>query len=117
VLVASLLSFIIMVPIWSWQDTLTQRRADVIIPQLYAYQQQQGHYPDSLAQLVPRYLPQVPSTAEGLLFPPAFRYRTFNYQPDSAKSQLVQHFSLHYYPGAIVEATYGCQSQRWHYDD
>lgn len=115
--VASFLSFPIMIPLWQWQNTTTERRADTIIQQVYAYQKQHGRYPDSLAQLVPEYLPRVPSTAEGLLFPPTFQYHPFEYQLDSAELQADQHFSLQYYPGAMIEASYGSRSREWHYDD
>ena len=117
VVVVSLLSFFIMITIWRWQNSITKRRADIIIQQVYSYQKQHGHYPDSLAQLVPKYLAKVSSTAEGLFLPPPFRYRTFEHQLNSSRSQTVQHFSLHYYPGSMVEATYSSRSQQWHYDD
>jgi hypothetical protein len=70
---AAIVSIPLLIPIWSLQSQLTHRRAERIISALAAYKQQRGRYPDSLAQLAPRYLPRVPSTAEGLLQPQPFR--------------------------------------------
>ncbi len=115
--VASFLSFPIILPIWSWQSTITERRADTIIQQITIYQKQYGHYPESLEQLVPRQLTKVPSTAKGLLQGRPFIYKTYFHQPDSANALAGQNYSLEYYSGAMVTASYDSKSREWHYDD
>ncbi|QIL74531.1 hypothetical protein [Hymenobacter sp. HDW8] len=106
-----------MIPVWQWQDTTTKRRADTIIQQLTIYQKQHGHYPDSLEQLVPQQLTKVPSTAKGLLHGRPFIYKIHFHQPDSANALANQNYSIQYYSGTMVEASYDSRSRKWHYDD
>ncbi|KAA9339696.1 hypothetical protein F0P96_03515 [Hymenobacter busanensis] len=107
---ASLLSIPLMMLVWDWQDTRTQQHAHAIIQGLENYKRQQGHYPDSLPQLVPRFLPRLPVTSQGLINPPAFQYST-----DTARAP--QAFWLQYYAGAMVEASYSSRSNQWSYED
>ncbi|GAB2479450.1 hypothetical protein GCM10011375_17260 [Hymenobacter qilianensis] len=106
-----------MIPIWSWQDHLTHRRADTIIQQVNIYQKKHGRYPGALEQLVPRQLKKVPSTPMGLLKGRPFVYTTYYLQPDSTDALAVQNYSLRYYAGIMVEASYDSRSREWHYDD
>ena len=115
--VASFLSFPVMIPVWSWQSTITERRAARITQQLYAYQKHHGHYPESLEQLVPQQLAKVPPTAQGLLLPGHFQYKTYYYQADSTDALAGQQFLLSYYAGAMTEAIYSSERRTWHYDD
>ncbi|WP_133273079.1 hypothetical protein [Hymenobacter radiodurans] len=111
-LVAFLLSLPLMLPIYRWQNTITKRRADTIIHQVYAYQKQYGCYPNSLAQLVPRHLDKIPSTAQGLLYT-----RPFTYTISAANPPLNHNFWLGYYSGALVQVTYNSKTKQWHSED
>ncbi|HEX8350675.1 MAG TPA: hypothetical protein VF598_11995 [Hymenobacter sp.] len=102
-----------MLPIWSWQDHLTERRASMIINQLEAYHKRQGHYPDSLAQLVPQYLPKVPATAKGLVRPLPFQYSTGEYKASIHPTGREDEFALGYHIGMMVDATYNSSTHQW----
>lgn len=117
VIVATFLSVPLMMAIYRWQNALTKRRADTVIHQVYDYQKQHGHYPESLEQLVPRQLTKVPATAKGLLYGRPFIYKTYYDQSNSANVLAGQGYSLRYYSGAMVEASYDSESRKWHYDD
>ncbi|OON70095.1 hypothetical protein B0919_04965 [Hymenobacter sp. CRA2] len=107
--VAIFLSWPLLLPIWHWQEQRTQHRAARIVQQLDAYRRAHGHYPDSLAQLAPHYLPQVPTTAQGVLHPPAFTYWHWPERPAE--------FALSYYAGFWVDATFSSQTRQWQYAD
>lgn len=62
--------------IWRRQTDATHRRRAQVVAALEAYRQQHSRYPDSLAQLVPRYLPGPATTARGLLHPRPFFYQS-----------------------------------------
>lgn len=115
--VATFLSVPLMVAIYRWQDTLTQRRAATLIQQIDTFQKQHGHYPESLEELVPRQLPKVPATAHGLLYGRPFSYKTYYDQSESATALAGQGYALRYYLGTLVEASYNSGSRKWHYDD
>ncbi|SMC00232.1 hypothetical protein SAMN00120144_1662 [Hymenobacter roseosalivarius DSM 11622] len=110
--VATFLSVSFMIPIYRWQNALTKRQADTVIQQVYAYQKQHGHYPESLEQLVPRHLDKIPSTAQGLL-----HTRSFTYTVSAAKEPLGHMFWLRYYSGALVDVTYNSKPRQWHAED
>jgi hypothetical protein len=88
-------------------------RAEHIIQQLEAYKHQVGHYPDSLKQLTPHYLAEVPKTGFGLLLPQAFSYLLE--APNSTSTP--SNFRLVYTLGSMVDATYSSRTQSWHVDD
>ncbi len=64
---------------------LAQRRADPVISAVNRYHSEQGHYPKTLGELVPRYLPSVPRAGFTLLS------RDFRYYPyhDNERPQLI----------------------------
>lgn len=64
----------------------TTRKAQVLIAAIENYRRAKGFYPDNLQQLVPQFLPVVPST--GML-----AYPNFDYQNDE-DSQLFQSYEL-----------------------
>lgn len=94
-----------------WQNNTSKQRAATLIGALAAYQQEQHHYPDSLIQLVPRYLPKVPVTGFGMLSPAPFLYYSSRITGDSTS------YGLSYGTGALVDATYDSHTRRWTYDD
>lgn len=94
-----------------WQQQVSKQRAATLMEALAAYHQAQHHYPDSLTQLVPRYLPQVPVTGFGVLNPAPFRYYSSRITADSTS------YGLSYATGALMDATYNSHTRRWTYDD
>lgn len=106
-LALTLLSVPLYVLAARWQNHQTQRRATGLIRQLNRYRRQHGGFPDSLAQLVPRYLPVVPTTAYGLR-PPAFHY---------ARAADAPTFELLYWPHHTVEWRYTSADGHWHVQD
>jgi len=113
--VASLVSLIGMRQIYPWQNEQTRQQAAVYISKLDQYYQEHGHYPQQAAQLVPTYLPRLPTTARGL-----FSRRPFQYQsgpnPTPGAVQAPE-FRLSYYAGAAVDATYWSKTKQWTSDD
>ncbi|UYZ60399.1 hypothetical protein [Hymenobacter latericus] len=107
-----------MLPICSVQSYITKQRANLIIDQLELFRKERGYYPDSLATLVPAYLPKVPSTAEGLLNARPFVYRVppNSSFPGEAKPRATS-YSLGYYAGTMVDATYSSTTREWHSED
>ncbi|MET4105019.1 hypothetical protein [Hymenobacter sp. UYP22] len=94
-----------------WQNHTSKQRAATLIGALAAYHQEQHHYPDSLMQLVPRYLPKVPVTGFGTLSPAPFLYYSSRITADSTS------YGLSYATGMLVDATYNSHTRRWTYDD
>ena len=116
VLTAAVLSLPLIVGIWNIQDATSHNRGEHIVRQLEAYHAHEGRYPDSLTQLVPRYLPKVPSTATSL-----FTQRPYNYrlspEPKDAAKQRPDAYWLNYYVGSWTSATYSSLERRWTYTD
>ncbi|GAB2967752.1 hypothetical protein GCM10027048_43130 [Hymenobacter coalescens] len=111
-LLASTASILLDVFVSQWQDTRTENRLSQLITTLETYHRQQGWYPDSLAQLVPRYLPSRPTTAYGLLHP-----RPIEYQPHLESANVMSSYYLSYYVGVMVDAHYSSKDGSWVYDD
>ncbi|GAB3292395.1 hypothetical protein [Hymenobacter tenuis] len=97
----------------SLQDKAMQRRAQVVIRQLKRYRTEHGAYPDSLAQLLPQYAPELPRTGFGLLYPAPFFYQLL--PADTALGGSA--FELSYAQGLLFQATYSSQSEKWSYQD
>ncbi|WP_400191086.1 hypothetical protein [Hymenobacter sp. B81] len=112
---AGVLSYPLMIPIWDWQNDATRRRAEVIIQSLEAYEKQRGRYPDSLAQLVPRYLPIVPPTARSLSGWDQYNYRLI---PDFTQpyKEPTDAYWLSYSVGLWVTAEYDSNTRQWRAD-
>ncbi|MCB2410165.1 hypothetical protein [Hymenobacter lucidus] len=94
-----------------WQQQVSQRRAAGLIRALGAFHTAQHAYPDSLEQLVPAYLPQLPRTGYSLLSRTPFAYIP------PRLTQNVTVYGLGYGQGFFVEASYSSKTGRWHYDD
>lgn len=69
------LAYVTYNPILDWQIGRAHERGEIIAGALEVYQTTQGHYPDSLAQLVPTLLPVLPVTGLGVFRPYPFHYR------------------------------------------
>ncbi|RTQ52525.1 hypothetical protein EJV47_05800 [Hymenobacter gummosus] len=108
-LAVMVVSFPLALGIWRQQDQATHRRRAQVVAALEAYRRQRGAYPDSLAQLVPGYLPQLPATAYGLLRPRPFVYQRRAAAPTG--------YNLSYYVGALTEAHLSGSDGTWAYDD
>jgi hypothetical protein len=67
-----------------------QKRGDVIIAALERFRKDTGSYPDRLDALVPKYLPEIPST--GAVAYPKFMYSRDLYKPE--KMEPATYFSL-----------------------
>lgn len=115
-LTAAVVSLPLLLVVWNAQEQISRKRGENIVEQLEAYHQQQGRYPDSLAQLVPRYLPKLPSTAQSLT-----GWRRYDYYllPDlqNMKSQQHDAYWLSYYTGMWTTANYSSLDRRWRYTD
>jgi type II secretory pathway pseudopilin PulG len=111
-LLASAASVPLALVIGSQQDRLTQKRSARLITALDSYRQQHGRFPDSLAQLGPRYLPRVPTTALGLWRPRPFQYAPW---PDSLAGAAA--YSLGYRSSTQFEVRYSSPDRRWVYYD
>ncbi|GAB3825390.1 hypothetical protein [Hymenobacter jeollabukensis] len=94
-----------------WQADVSRRRAATLIQSLEQYRTRQGHYPDSLAQLVPTYLPAEPHTAYAL------GQYTFYYHSDAADTSRAGGYQLGYDEGLMVQSFYHGPGGRWHSDD
>ncbi|RAK69873.1 hypothetical protein [Hymenobacter edaphi] len=94
-----------------WQADVSRRRATALIQVLEQYRARQGHYPDSLAQLVPAYLPAEPRTAYAL------GQYTFYYRPDAADTARADGYQLGYDEGLLVQSFYHGPAGSWHSDD
>ncbi|WP_162910575.1 hypothetical protein [Hymenobacter oligotrophus] len=107
-----------MIPIWRVQTYITKQRANRIIDRLELFRKERGHYPDSLATLVPAYLPNVPSTAEGLLKARPFVYRVppNSAFPGEAKPRATRYL-LAYYAGTMVDVSYDSATGQWQAED
>lgn len=92
----------------SWQNARTKQHAALLIRQLEAYRRQQEAYPDSLPQLVPRYLPAVPTTAYGLWRPAGFHY---------ARTAAPPAYELAFHPRWTIEWRYLSTDRQWHVRD
>jgi type II secretory pathway pseudopilin PulG len=92
----------------SWQNGRTKQHAALLIRQLEAYRRQQGTYPDSLPQLVPQYLPDVPTTAYGLWRPAGFHY---------ARTATPPAYELAFHPRWSIEWRYFSTDSQWHVRD
>ncbi|GAB3292389.1 hypothetical protein [Hymenobacter tenuis] len=113
--VASLASLLGMPPIYAWQRDQTQRHAVAYVHHLEQYYQAHGSYPHQAAQLVPAYLPHLPSTGQGLLFKRPFRYQLASSRKPGATS--APGFRLSYYAGAAVDASYWSETKQWESED
>lgn len=69
------LAYVTYNPILDWQIGRAHERGVAIAVALETYHAAQGHYPDSLAQLVPAALPVLPVTGLGVFRPYPFQYR------------------------------------------
>ncbi|KUG07637.1 hypothetical protein ASU33_15005 [Solirubrum puertoriconensis] len=115
---ALFMSIPLMLPIWSVQSYITKQRANLIIDRLESFRGKHGHYPNSLALLVPAYLPKVPSTAEGLIKGRPFDYRVTQDSSLPAQQKTpAANFSLGYYNGSMVTVTYNSTTNKWHSED
>ncbi|RSK41189.1 hypothetical protein [Hymenobacter perfusus] len=94
-----------------WQEGVSQRRATAIIRAIEDYRRTQHHLPDSLEELTPRYLPQLPGTGFGTLTQVPFFYYSPRLLADSAQ------YALGYSNGLLGQAFYTPSTGRWTYDD
>ncbi|RSK33290.1 hypothetical protein [Hymenobacter metallilatus] len=108
---ALLLQLPLYLLVQQWQNRISQRRAGVIIRALATYHRTQQQFPDSLAQLTPRYLPRLPTTAYGIVTPAPFQYYSPALTNDSATYQ------LGYGMGLFVQAFYSSSTGQWTYHE
>jgi len=82
-----------------------ETRGSEIVKSLKDFYTDQGHYPDQLNQLVPRYIESIPATSIGLI------PRSFNYVVEDDGEKFILSFNIHF--GVIGFNT----GNRWVYDD
>jgi hypothetical protein len=97
--------------IQQWQEGVSQRRATVIIQAIEDYRRTQHQLPDSLEELTPRYLPQLPGTGFGTITQVPFFYYSPLLLADSGQ------YALGYSTGLLRQAVYSPDTRRWTYDD
>ena len=92
--------------LWDKEADKTRKVAREIIKELENYRVESGIYPDSLAQLTPKYLKERPVT----FYSGANNF--FYYRKDSANN-----YELWYFANLGVEARYFSSKKEWQYDD
>jgi hypothetical protein len=103
------LDFAVFGTIWA-HDALARHRAEHVIAALVHYKVDSGHYPRSLDELVPQYMPSVPSAKYGLT--PAFS--SFHYFHVAEKEDAILSYSSQPPFGGWV---YCLSTKKWQFLD
>lgn len=105
--------FLLQIPIfcitYQAQDAISRNRANYLLRQLQTYHRQTGRYPDSLTQLVPKYLPAVPASGFGFFAPVPFYYVL---EPNGTGADSAA-YALGYGKGLFMTAIYRSRTQQW----
>lgn len=92
--------------------TITNNHAILLIEKIDDFKKDKGYYPKNLKELIPDYFKEIPKTG----FEEEFVYYDSLSVP-SYKRGLHEAYTIKYYPGLFVEATYTSDTKEWSYED
>lgn len=92
--------------------TITNNHAALLIEKIDDFKEDKGYYPKNLNELIPGYFKEIPKTG----FEEEFVYYDSLSVP-SCKTGLHEAYTIKYYPGMFIVATYTSDTKQWSYED
>lgn len=110
-----LLGFISVFFISRISNRITTKRANLIIEKITEYKNSKGHYPESLNDMIPMYLSNIPKPTFNNS--DIFFYELVDCIADSTNVVFCNNFILKYYGTLEMEAKYSSKKKKWEYND
>ena len=93
----------------------TEKRANLIVEKIMEYKHNKGYYPESLNELMPLYLTNIPKPTFNNS--DTFIYELVDCKINSTNKAFCDNFVLKYYGPLEMEAKYTSKKKQWEYDD